>query len=71
MSKHQFTQEFTQLDGTPNRAIVFCRAKQNGFVGGLKIGRISKQVTATYVDAQDALNQALRHLMNHKENAIL
>ncbi len=67
----QFTQEFIQLDGTPNKAVISARKTKLGFVGVVKIGRLSKTVTAPNSDSNDALTGALRCLLNYKENSII
>jgi hypothetical protein len=67
----QITENFTQLDGTANKATIRARKSGRGFVCVLKIGAISKTISSPFVDANDALTFGLRALLNYKENAII
>lgn len=67
----EFTQEFIRNDGVADIAKIKARRTKSGYVGVIKIGFISKTVTAVCLDLTDAHTIALRVLLNYRENAII
>lgn len=67
----QFTETFTQFDGTINKATIIARKSGNGFVSVVRIGRLSKTISTPFVYPNDALTFGLRAVMNYREQVIL
>lgn len=67
----EFTQEFVRNDGVADVAKIKARKVKFGFVGIIKIGALSKIVTATHLDVPTVHAMALRVLLNYRDNAIV
>lgn len=67
----QFTQTFMRNDGIEDRATIMARRSKHGYAAVIKIGRITKTVSAgAFLCPQDALTFAARQLANYRDNAI-
>ena len=64
----QATETFKRLDGETDKAIIRTRRTALGFTASVKIGSISRVVTAAHRDEITAFNFASRALMNYLEN---
>lgn len=66
----QSTETFKRLDGETDKATIRTRRTALGFTASVKIGSISRVVTAAHRDEITAFNVASRALMNYRENVV-